>query len=58
MINNRIVGLILPSVNVHMEPEFYRMNVPGLNFHATRVMLKETTEKRPHRNGRRPGICG
>ena len=45
MINNRIVGLILPSVNVHMEPEFYRMNVPGLNFHATRVMLKETTEK-------------
>lgn len=42
---NKVVGLILPSVNVHMEPEFYRMMIPGINFHSTRVMLKETTEK-------------
>lgn len=43
--SNKVVGLILPSVNIHMEPEFYRMNIPGINFHSTRVMLKETTEK-------------
>lgn len=31
------VGLILPSVNITMEPDFYRWSPPGVTFHSTRV---------------------
>ena len=37
------MGLIVPSVNAVIEPEFNRMAPPGFTFHATRVMLRETT---------------
>lgn len=37
------VGLILPSVNVLMEPEFNKLRLEGINFYATRVLLTETT---------------
>lgn len=37
------VGLIIPSVNTTIEPEFAWLALPGLSFHATRVMLRETT---------------
>jgi len=37
------VGLILPSVNVLIEPEFYKLNLKGISFYTTRVMLKKTT---------------
>ncbi len=39
----RRVGLIVPSVNTTIEPEFAWAAPPGLSFHATRVMLRETT---------------
>lgn len=39
----RRIGLILPSVNVLMEPEYYKLGIKGLHFHATRVLLTETT---------------
>jgi maleate cis-trans isomerase len=35
--------MIVPSVNAVIEPEFYRLAPPGFAFHATRVMLRETT---------------
>ena len=44
-IDKRRIGLILPSVNIRMEPELN--NCPQLsefNFYATRVMLDDTTE--------------
>jgi maleate cis-trans isomerase len=37
------VGLILPSVNCIIEPEFYQIAPKGISFHATRVFLAETT---------------
>lgn len=37
------MGLIVPSVNAVIEPEFNRVAPPGFTFHATRVMLRETT---------------
>lgn len=37
------VGLIIPSVNAVIEPDFAAVRLPGLSFHATRVMLRETT---------------
>ncbi|MEL7565993.1 MAG: hypothetical protein AAGU27_14045 [Dehalobacterium sp.] len=37
------VGLILPSVNVMMEPEFNRIVPRHINFYAVRVLLTETT---------------
>lgn len=37
------VGIILPSVNVLMEPEYYKLGIKGIHFHTTRVMLTETT---------------
>ena len=37
------VGLIIPSVNTTIEPEFARMAPEGFSFHAARVMLRETT---------------
>jgi maleate isomerase len=39
----RRIGIILPSVNVLMEPEYYKLGIKGIHFHATRVMLTETT---------------
>ncbi len=39
------VGLILPSPNIHMEPQYYRIGLPDVEFFATKVMLKETTEE-------------
>jgi len=38
------IGLVLPSPNIHMEPQFNALGLEGVTFHATRVMLKETTE--------------
>ena len=37
------VGLIVPSVNATIEPDYAWAAPPGLSFHATRVMLRETT---------------
>lgn len=37
------VGLIVPSVNATIEPEFAWSAPAGLSFHAARVMLRETT---------------
>ena len=39
----RRIGLILPSVNVMMEPEFNRIAPRNINFYAARVLLTETT---------------
>ena len=44
--NKRRVGLILPSVNIHMEPEFNSVaELSDVNFYATRVYLNNTTEE-------------
>lgn len=32
------IGLILPSSNTTMEPEFYRLALPGVSIHSARVM--------------------
>lgn len=32
------IGLILPSTNTTMEPDFYRMALPGVSTHSARVM--------------------
>lgn len=37
------VGLIVPSVNAVLEPDLARLALDGITFHATRVMLRETT---------------
>ena len=37
------IGLIIPSVNTTIEPEFARIAPDGISFHAARVMLRETT---------------
>lgn len=37
------VGLIIPSVNATIEPEFAWVAPPGLSFHVARIMLRETT---------------
>lgn len=39
------VGVILPSLNVTMEPEFYRMAPEGVTFHFTRMFLAEGTKE-------------
>lgn len=39
----RRVGLIVPSVNAVIEPDFAAVGLSGISFHATRVMLRETT---------------
>ncbi len=44
-LDGRRVGLIVPSVNATIEPEFAWMAPAGLSFHAARVMLRETTEE-------------
>lgn len=42
-LDGRRVGLIVPSVNATIEPELAWIAPPGLSFHASRVMLRETT---------------
>jgi maleate isomerase len=42
-INQKKVGVILPSVNRILEPEFYALAPKGISFHTTRMLLKETT---------------
>ena len=37
------IGLILPSLNATMEPEFYRMIPDGVAVHTTRLLLEEGT---------------
>lgn len=37
------VGLIIPSLNITMEPEFSWMAPDGVSFHATRVLLERGT---------------
>lgn len=37
------VGLIIPSVNAVIEPDYAAAAPEGLTFHSTRVMLRETT---------------
>ena len=46
-VNKHRVGLILPSVNIRMEPELYRcvQLVDDFNFYTTRVLLDNTTEE-------------
>ena len=40
------IGMILPSVNIRMEPEYYRCKeLENFNFYSTRVMLDDTTEE-------------
>jgi maleate isomerase len=39
------VGLLLPSSNVTMEPEFYRMAPPGVSVHSARMLLTEFTKE-------------
>ena len=39
------VGVILPSLNVTMEPEFYKMAPEGVSFHFTRMFLAEGTKE-------------
>ena len=36
-------GLIVPSVNTTIEPEFAKLGPPGLSFHAARIGLTDTT---------------
>ena len=44
-VDKRRIGLILPSVNIRMEPELNRCpQLNGFNFYATRVLLDDTTE--------------
>lgn len=42
-LGGRRVGLIIPSVNAIIEPEFAWLGPPGVSFHAARIMLRETT---------------
>jgi maleate isomerase len=39
------VGLLLPSSNTTMEPEFYRMAPDGVTVHSARMMLRGVTVK-------------
>lgn len=41
--DRRRVGLIIPSVNAVIEPDYAAAAPQGLTFHSTRVMLGETT---------------
>ena len=46
-VDKRRIGLILPSVNIRMEPELNRCpQLNGFNFYATRVLLDDTTRIR------------
>jgi len=39
------VGLLVPSSNVAMEPDFYRMAPPEVSVHSARMMLTEFTQE-------------
>lgn len=39
----RRVGMIVPSVNAVIEPDYARLALAGISFHVSRVMLRETT---------------
>ena len=39
----RRIGLILPSSNTSVEPDFHRVLPPGASLHAARVWLVDTT---------------
>jgi len=39
------VGLLVPSSNVAMEPEFYRMAPTGISIHSARMLLTEFTKE-------------
>lgn len=41
--SGRRVGLIVPSVNAVVEPDFAWVSPPGVTFHATRIALSATT---------------
>lgn len=46
VVEKRRIGMILPSVNIRMEPEYYRCEaLRDFNFYSTRVMLDNTTEE-------------
>jgi maleate isomerase len=51
------VGLIIPSVNATIEPEFYRVAPRGLSFHSARVPLPETTPEALRRMNREVGAA-
>jgi len=42
----RRVGLLVPSSNTTMEPEFYRMAPPEVSIHTARMRLEETTAEK------------
>jgi maleate cis-trans isomerase len=42
-LDGKRVGLIIPSVNATIEPEFAWVAQDGISFHAARIMLRETT---------------
>ncbi|WP_281678506.1 maleate cis-trans isomerase family protein [Synergistes jonesii] len=45
-VDKRRIGLIIPSVNIRMEPELSRCpQLQSFNFYATRVMLNDTTKE-------------
>ena len=37
------IGLLLPSSNTTMEPDFYRMAPLGLTVHSARILLEDVT---------------
>ena len=37
------IGLIIPSANINMEPEFYQMAPEGVTVHASRMLITELT---------------
>jgi len=39
------IGLLLPSSNMTMEPDFYRMAPQGVSVHSARMMLTEFTQE-------------
>lgn len=41
----RRIGLIVPSSNTTMEPEFWKMAPEGVSIHTARMRLREVTEE-------------
>ena len=37
------LGLIVPSPNIVIEPEYYLLNLKGISFHTSRVLGSSTT---------------
>lgn len=45
-VKNRSIGLIIPSINMRMEPELYRCKeLKDFNFYTTRIKLNNVTEE-------------